>query len=57
MEIRNLDFEETISEINELGKFIQEKEIFASHDIEDSLMIDMEEPESDFESTELQSKE
>lgn len=57
MEIRNLDFEETISEINELGKFIQEKEILASHDIEDSLMIDMEEPESDFESTELQSKE
>lgn len=57
MEIRSLDFEETLSEVNELGEFIREEDVLASLDIEDSPIIGMEEPESDFESTELQSTE
>ncbi|MDA2921364.1 sigma-70 family RNA polymerase sigma factor, partial [Desulfobacterota bacterium AH_259_B03_O07] len=57
MQIKKLDSEETISGVNELGEFILEEEAFESIDIEDSLMLDVVDPESDHESKELNLRE
>jgi RNA polymerase primary sigma factor len=40
MEIKNIDLEETNIKVNELGEFIQDEEVFSSHEIEDSFLID-----------------
>ncbi|MBI2487616.1 MAG: hypothetical protein HYW01_11840 [Deltaproteobacteria bacterium] len=56
MEIKNLDFEETILEANEVGAFPQKEDI-TFLETEDDSMLDTVEPESDFESAELESVE
>ncbi len=54
MQLRNIDFEETITEVNEFGGFIQE-DGFTSLETEDDPAPDTLEPQSDSESTELES--
>lgn len=54
MEVKNVNIEETITEINELGEFIQEEEVFASHEIGNSSMLDEAEPGSEFEPEEFE---
>ncbi len=54
MEVKNINIEETITEINELGEFIQEEEVFASHEIRNSFMLDEAEPGSEFEPEEFE---
>ena len=49
MEVKNINIEETITEINELGEFIREEEVFASHEIGNSSILDEAEPGSEFE--------
>jgi len=55
MEVKNINIEETITEINELGEFIQGEEVFASHEIRNSFMLDEAEPGSEFEPEEFES--
>ena len=57
MQIKKLDSEETISGVNKLGEFILEEEALKSIGIEDSLMLDVVDPESDFESKGLNLRE
>ncbi|MDA2917917.1 hypothetical protein MYX76_00205 [Desulfobacterota bacterium AH_259_B03_O07] len=57
MQIKKLDSEEKISGVNEPGEFILEEDALMPIDIEDSLMLDVVDPESDFESKELNSTE
>jgi len=54
MQLKNLDFEETITELNEFGGFIQE-DGFTSLETEDDSALDTLEPEADLESTEVES--
>jgi len=49
MEVKNINLDE-----NELGEFIQEEEVFASHEIGNSFMLDEAEPGSEFEPEEFE---
>ncbi len=54
MEVKNINIEETTTEINELGEFIREEEVFASHEIGNSSILDEAEPGSEFEPEEFE---
>ncbi|MGH7799176.1 MAG: sigma-70 family RNA polymerase sigma factor [Thermodesulfobacteriota bacterium] len=54
MEVKDINIEETITEINELGEFIREEEVFASHEIGNSSILDEAEPGSEFEPEEFE---
>ena len=56
MQLKKLDSAETISGVNKLQEFILEEEALKSIEIEDSLMLDVVDAESDFESKELNSR-